>query len=125
MARKKRTPSHLGTKGGGNWGPAIPAGRRPQGVPGAPGEIRRPARWKPGEVAMAEIIKYQKDGGYLIPKAAFARLVMKICREQALGGNVIRWQRSALEALQVAAEDYLVIVMNSKILRDPELKISC
>jgi len=33
------------------------------------GGVQQPARYPTGSVAMAEIIKYRCDGGYLIPEA--------------------------------------------------------
>ena len=57
-------------------------------------------------VALREIRKYQLSTDLLIPKMPFAR----VCRE--VQGNLnrgdVRWQASALEALQEASEAYLV-----------------
>jgi len=52
--------------------------RAPRGKVGRPGSIRKPARWKPGQKALLEIRKYQRDGGYHIPKELFIRLARKI-----------------------------------------------
>ena len=105
--------SILGRKGGGNWGPATKylgrkrAGRVVNGV-------QRPARYPNGRVAMAEIIKYSRDGGYLIPKAPFYRLCQEILADLTLEKR-LRWQRSAVECLQVAAEKFLVMTMTGKL----------
>jgi len=105
--------SILGRKGGGNWGPATRhlgrkrAGRVVNGV-------QRPARYPNGRVAMAEIIKYRRDGGYLIPKAPFYRLCQEIVADLTLEQR-LRWQRSAVECLQVAAEEFLVMTMTGKL----------
>ncbi|KAL0955131.1 hypothetical protein HGRIS_004044 [Hohenbuehelia grisea] len=61
-------------------------------------------RFRPGTVALREIRRYQKSGDLFIPKVPFQRLV----REIAMGfGRELRFQSSALEALQGAAEAYL------------------
>ncbi|GAA5987442.1 hypothetical protein JCM10908_001954 [Rhodotorula pacifica] len=89
-----------------------PGGKRPVKVPKPPtmtasGKPRKPHRFRPGTVALREIRKYQKSTELLIRRLPFQRL----CREIALsfkddGG--FRWQGSALQALQEAAEHYLV-----------------
>jgi len=114
MAPQRRTKeSILGGKGGGSWGPAMgnlgrkKAGRKVNGV-------QRPARYPPGGRGMAEIIKYCRDGGYLIPKAPFYRLVQEIVAGMSLPQTVC-WQRSAVECLQVAAEQFLVMTMTGKL----------
>lgn len=63
---------------------------------------RKPHRYRPGTVALREIRRYQKTTELLIRKAPFQRL----CREIAggLGRENYRWQASALQALQEAAE---------------------
>lgn len=61
--------------------------------------------YKPGQLALKEIRHYQKTTDLQIPKMAFRRLVMEI------GFKIdpqLRWQTTALEALQEAAEAYLV-----------------
>ena len=77
--------------------------------PSAPGSghIKTPHRFRPGTVALREIRKYQKTGELLIRKLPFQRLVREIA------GNLhsdLRFQSTALLALQEAAESYLVDV---------------
>lgn len=72
--------------------------------------VQMPARYPPGRVAMEEIVKYRRDGGYLIPKAPFYRLCQEIVGSLAFDQQ-FRWQRSAVEALQVATEEFLVLTM--------------
>jgi histone H3 len=66
---------------------------------------RKPHRYRPGTAALREIRKYQKSGKMLIRKIPFQRLV----REIAQGfKNSLRFQSTALAAIQEAAEAYLV-----------------
>lgn len=59
-----------------------------------------------GEGALREIRKYQKTTDLLIRRLPFARLVREIQSE--LGNEVLRWQSTAILALQEAAEAHLV-----------------
>jgi histone H3 len=70
------------------------------------GDVKKPHRYRPGTVALREIRKYQKSTHTLIGKAPFKRLVYEIC--QHLTPIKIRFQSTALLALQEAAEAYLV-----------------
>ena len=58
-------------------------------------------------LALAEIRKYQKSTENLIPKLPFRRLVREIIRN-TMGKENARIQEIAIEALQEAAEAYLV-----------------
>jgi len=71
---------------------------------------------------MAEIIKYRRNGGYLILKAPFYRLCQEIVSDLALKQQ-FRWQRSAVEFLQVAAEEFFVITMTGKLSSSPSIII--
>ena len=62
-------------------------------------------RYHPGMMALKEIRHYQKFTGFLIRKLPFQRLVREITVEVA---QEMRFQSSALLALQEAAEAYLV-----------------
>ena len=64
-------------------------------------------RRRPGEKALSEIRRFQKTTHMLIPRLSFARVVKEISELVAINSRM-RWQAQALEALQVAAEDYLV-----------------
>lgn len=67
--------------------------------------MKKAHRYRPGTVALREIRKYQKSTDLLIRKLPFQRLV----KEVALGiKNDVRFQSSAMVALQEAAEAYLV-----------------
>ena len=67
--------------------------------------IKKPHRFKPGTVALREIRKYQKSTDLLIRKLPFQRLVREIAHEFK---QELRFQSSAVLALQEAAEAYLV-----------------
>lgn len=67
--------------------------------------VKRPHRFRPGTVALREIRRYQKSTELLIRKLPFQRLV----REIAAGFKTdLRFQQSAIAALQEASEAYLV-----------------
>lgn len=70
------------------------------------GGIKRPHRFRPGTVALREIRRYQKSTELLIRKLPFQRLVREIAADR--GVSALRFQSSAIEALQAAAEGYLV-----------------
>lgn len=67
--------------------------------------IKKPHRFRPGTVALREIRKYQKSTELLIRKLPFQRLVREISAEYK---SDLRFQSSAVLALQEAAEAYLV-----------------
>jgi len=69
------------------------------------GGIKKPHRWRPGTVALREIRKFQKSSDLLIRKLPFSRLVREIAQECAREG--LRFQASAVLALQEASETYL------------------
>ena len=67
--------------------------------------VKKPHRYRPGTVALREIRKFQKGTDLLIRKAPFQRLVKEIATGILPG---VRFQSSAIMALQEAAEGYLV-----------------
>lgn len=67
--------------------------------------LKKPHRYRPGTVALREIRKYQKSTDLLINKLPFQRLVREIAQDCKRG---MRFQLSAVLALQEAAETYLV-----------------
>jgi histone H3 len=71
----------------------------------AVGGIKKPHRYRPGTVALREIRRYQKSTDLLIRKLPFQRLVREIAQDFK---NDLRFQGSAIMALQEAAESYLV-----------------
>ena len=69
------------------------------------GGVKKPHRYRPGTVALRQIRHYQKSTELLIRKLPFQRLVRELAQEF---NNDLRFQSTALMALQEAAEAYLV-----------------
>ena len=90
----------------------------------ATGGVKKPHRFRPGTVALREIRRYQKSTELLIRKLPFQRLVREIAQDfkvrfilplpRALresdyrAQTDLRFQSSAVMALQEASEAYLV-----------------
>jgi histone H3 len=88
----------------------------------AAGGVKKPHRFRPGTVALREIRRYQKSTELLIRKLPFQRLVREIAQDfkvclvvsfqfafiNAVTQTDLRFQSSAVMALQEAAEAYLV-----------------
>ena len=88
------------------------------------GGVKKPHRFRPGTVALREIRRYQKSTELLIRKLPFQRLVREIAQDFKVCVGVLgirqflahchcfqtdlRFQSSAVMALQEAAEAYLV-----------------
>jgi histone H3 len=72
------------------------------------GGVKKPHRYRPGTVALREIRRYQKSTDLLIRKLPFQRLVREIARDFTAAGMEVRFQGTAILALQEATEAYLV-----------------
>lgn len=90
---------------------STPPERRPPRPPAASGRARAtraitPAsrRYRPGVRALREIRKFQRSSDLLIKKLPFQRLVRSIAEDNYTG---LRFQSTAVLALQEAAEAYL------------------
>jgi histone H3/H4 len=70
------------------------------------GGVKKPHRYRPGTVALREIRRYQRSTELLIKKLPFQRIVRDITYQVA--GKDYKFQSHAIEALQEAAEAYLV-----------------
>ncbi|GFZ46416.1 Histone H3 [Saitozyma sp. JCM 24511] len=105
MARTKQTAR----KSTGGKAPrkqlATKAARKTQTTGGAAGGVKKPHRYRPGTVALREIRRYQKSTELLIRKLPFQRLVREIAQDFKTD---LRFQSSAVMALQEASEAYLV-----------------
>ena len=75
------------------------------GAPRQSGTAKKARRYRPGTVALKEIRRYQKSTELLIRKMPFQRLVREIAQDFKTD---LRFQSSAIIALQEAAEAYLV-----------------
>ncbi|KAH3765019.1 histone H3 [Pelomyxa schiedti] len=69
------------------------------------GGVKKPHRFRPGTVALREIRMMQKSTELLIRKMAFQRLVREIAQDFKCD---LRFQSAAVNALQEAAETYVV-----------------
>ncbi|OWM91175.1 hypothetical protein CDL15_Pgr000118 [Punica granatum] len=101
VARQDNAQSCVGRS---KWGAASPIRPAPRAAP-ATGGVKKPHRFRPGTVALREIRKYQKSTELLIRKLPFQRLVREIAQDFKTD---LRFQSSAVAALQEAAEAYLV-----------------
>ncbi|CDO55656.1 hypothetical protein DV451_000033 [Geotrichum candidum] len=72
---------------------------------GSTGGVKKPHRYKPGTVALREIRRYQKSTELLIRRLPFQRLVREIAQDFKTD---LRFQSSAIGALQESVEAYLV-----------------
>jgi histone H3 len=68
-------------------------------------KTKKPHRYRAGTVALREIRRYQKSTELLIRKLPFQRLVREITGQFKVD---MRWQSTAVLALQEAAEAFLV-----------------
>ncbi|CAG2117533.1 unnamed protein product [Medioppia subpectinata] len=65
-------------------------------------------RYRPGQKALRDIRKYQMNTDLLIKKVPFQRLVREIASHLSIASEGLRFQTTALLALQEASEAYLV-----------------
>ncbi|KZT20366.1 histone-fold-containing protein [Neolentinus lepideus HHB14362 ss-1] len=90
--------------------------KRRGGGPGggtATGGQGKKRRFRPGTVALREIRKYQRSTDLLLRKLPFSRVVREIAIDMTTDMNTysdagLRWQSSAILALQEATEAFLV-----------------
>ena len=101
MARTKQTAR----KSTGGKAPRKQLATKARKVTPQAGGVKKPHRYRPGTVALREIRRYQKSTELLIRKLPFQRLVREIAQEIQTD---LRFQSTAIGALQEAAEAYLV-----------------
>ncbi|XP_059498377.1 uncharacterized protein LOC132207182 [Stegostoma tigrinum] len=102
-AKKSPAKKATGKKAGGKKA-ATPKKAAKKSAP-ATGGVKKPHRYRPGTVALREIRRYQKSTELLIRKLPFQRLVREIAQDFKTD---LRFQSSAVMALQEASEAYLV-----------------
>lgn len=90
--RKSKSPASRVPQVNQRWQPSVQASRR----------------YRPGTSALREIRRLQRTTDLLIRKAPFARVVREITTMFQRQGEAFRWQANAIEALQEAAETFLV-----------------
>ena len=88
----------------GGKGPASGFLKTPLG--GVTKPLAQKRRYRPGELALREIRRYQKSTELLISRAPFERLVREIIQDGMR--SPMRVQGAAMQALQEACEAYLV-----------------
>ncbi|KAM4055645.1 core histone h2A/H2B/H3/H4 domain-containing protein [Hirsutella rhossiliensis] len=82
---------------------------RPRDVQaGDPIPVKHKRRYRPGTVALREIRQYQSGTKLLLLKLPFMRLVREIGMDFRPRGREFRWQSQAIQALQEAAEAFMV-----------------
>ncbi|KAK8870035.1 histone H3 [Kwoniella newhampshirensis] len=104
MARTKQT-ARKSTGGKAPRKQLATKAARKQTTASAAGGVKKPHRYRPGTVALREIRRYQKSTELLIRKLPFQRLVREIAQDFKTD---LRFQSSAVLALQEASEAYLV-----------------
>merc|ERR1712051_745083 len=103
MARTKQTArKHTGTKHPRKHIAHKAAAKKTQS---ATNGVKKPHRFRPGTVALREIRRFQKSTELLIRNLPFQSLVREIASEYR---NELRFQSSAVLALQEASEAYMV-----------------
>jgi len=111
--RAKKRPQQTARKSTGGRPPSPSKRARPSAGSASGSTARKPKRFRPGTVALREIRKYQKSTDLLLRRLPFSRLVREISMdmmtdEVEYSGTGLRWQSSALLALQEATEMFLV-----------------
>ncbi len=86
------------------------SGKKASKSVGAAKAERKPHRWRPGTVALRQIRQLQKGGELLTAKKPFQRLVREIAGEVRAD---MRFERTALLALQEAAEQHLTALFEN------------
>ncbi|KAF8450585.1 histone-fold-containing protein [Boletus edulis BED1] len=113
----KRSKPNTARKSTGGGPPVASSSRdklpRQAGADEQPGQ-RKKRRYRPGTLALREIRKYQRSTDLLLRKLPFSRVVREIALDMMtdtnfqLGETALRWQSSAILALQEATEAFLV-----------------
>lgn len=102
MSRQKQVARHV--DGAVKASKVARAASAKKAVPMQAG-VKKPHRFRPGTVALREIRKIQKSTELLIRRLPFQRLVREIAQDFKTD---LRFQSTALDALQEAAEAFLV-----------------
>ena len=79
------------------------------------GGIKKPHHYRPGMVALREIRRYQKSTEFLLERTPFQKLIGEISQEYRVCPDspgtpsiLVRFQSTAIAALQEAAENFIV-----------------
>ena len=71
--------------------------------------VERRRKYKPGTRALLEIWYYQKRVGLICSRRCFSRLIRETLQDLHMTNK--RWQSSAIEVIQEAAESYLISLL--------------
>ena len=105
IERRKRANLRAAGRASTGTTPGTSGGAGAQKSTPSAGGVKKPHRYWPGTVALQEIRCYQKSTDLLIRKLPFQRLVREIAQDIKTD---LRFQSSAIMALQEASEAYLV-----------------
>ena len=79
------------------------------------GGVKKPHHYRPGMVALREIRRYQKSTECLIKRSPFQKMIREISQEYRVCSDgpgtpsvQVCFQSTAIEALQEAAENFIV-----------------
>ena len=90
--------------------PSIFTATNPDDTVGGIKKSRKKYKFKSGTVCVREIKKIQKTTKLLIQKSPFKRIIKEITSTYTPG---IIYQKNALEAMQEAAEDYIIEIFKN------------
>ena len=105
IERRKRANLRAAGRASTGTTPGTSGGAGAQKSTPSAGGVKKPHGYRPGTVALREIRRYQKSTDLLIRKLPFQRLVREIAQDIKTD---LRFQSSAIMALQEASEAYLV-----------------
>lgn len=105
---KRRKSSSASSKTADSRRPSFERASQGSGPTLSPSPMKRKHRARPGTMALREIRRYQRSTELLLRKAPFSRLVREIAHTHR---QDLRWQRQALECLQMACEAYIISLM--------------
>ncbi|KIK92713.1 hypothetical protein PAXRUDRAFT_13076 [Paxillus rubicundulus Ve08.2h10] len=116
-ARPKKPKHQTARKSTGGVGPVASSSRakatRQSNADEQPAQ-RKKRRYRPGTLALREIRRYQRSTDLLLRRLPFSRVVREIALDMMtdtnldMGDTGLRWQSSAILALQEATEAFLV-----------------
>ncbi|TPX56686.1 hypothetical protein PhCBS80983_g04346 [Powellomyces hirtus] len=116
MARDRSCNTQSGASGGGKK-PSGPNNPKFTGIKMVLQPRQREKKPMPtGDLALREIQKYQKSADLLIARAPFRHLFHQIANEQSPLQTGFRWEKTACDALQGAAESYLIALFQDALL---------
>lgn len=112
--RKSKVTRHAQQDGAKASKSASGAGKKSNNKSASQQVDKKPTRrWRAGTVALREIKKFQSTTKTLMRRAPFQRMVRELAtQDQGSLMGALRWQASALLALQEATEGYAVSLLS-------------